>query len=396
MLVSYFGFIPLIFAFAGIYFMLFDPRVSLYVKVTVIFLILISVVTFSNQYVANLYPWAARRYVTYTLPLLIQSAIYFPYILWSKNKTVFKVISILCLLLICVPQMKTASRVFMDSEFRGVANQLEILDSEIKDKAVILVDDHRFATPLMYVYGHKVIDNKLLVSRVKDEKSVKQYYDLLKKLKESGNTLYFLNTSYGANAPSTPFNISISNVWNASECETTEVVHGKDQKTFEYRYLAFEPSLYEVVDIPEYKLKEMSADHIDIGESFDFLNIRSGLYDSEISDGKMVRWTSDCAELIVPNEDTDNSISVNINYIVMHRPVPVKNILYTVNDVEIVDVWCSTNYNMITDSFQIEASTLLPTNIIRMTVDAFVPKSTNGSSDSRKLGVMLESIDVSQ
>jgi hypothetical protein len=396
MLISYFGFIPLIFAFGGIYFMLFDPKVNLYVKVTVIFLILISVITFANQYVANLYPWAARRYVTYTLPLLILSAIYLPYILWSKNTTVFKVMSVLCLLAICVPQMKTVSKVFMESEYRGVANQLETLNSQIKDKAVILVDDHRFATPLMYVYGHKVIDNKLLVSRVKDAKSAKQYYDLLKKIKESGNTLYFLNTSHGANAPSMPFDISNSNVWNASEFETTEVVHGKDQKTFEYKYLTFEPYLYEVVDIPEYKLKEMSTGYIDIGESFDFFNIKSGLYDSEVSDGNTVRWTSECAELLFPVENINQPVSVNINYTVMHRPIAIKSISYKVNNIEMNDVVGTTNYNMITDSFKIETYVLLQTNIIEMTIDTFVPKSTNGSSDSRKLGVMLESIEVSQ
>jgi len=395
MLVSYFGVLPLLFAFAGIFFMLFDPKVSIYAKGTVIFLILVSVVTFSNQYVANLYPWAVRRYVTYSLPLLIQSSIYFPYILWRSKKVFLRVLSVIFILAICLPQAKSAVRVLIHSEYRGIMTRLDQLDNELDENALILVDDHRFATPLMYIYGHKVMDNTLLVSKVCDEKSAKRYYDLLKKMYDNGCSVYFLKTKYLADGPIFPFDMELSNIWHSAEFETTEVVHGENQKVFEYRYFAIEPSLYKIIDFPEYKLNSMSTNYIDVGKDFDFLNIESGLYDSELSDGKSVRWTSGCAKLLIPVENINQAASLKVNYILQHRPVPISEIIYRVNGTQVSEFSSSTNSNEITDSFQVDASILLHTNILEIIVDTFIPQDINGGMDKRKLGIMLDSIEIS-
>ncbi len=395
MFISYFGMVTLFFAFAGMFFMLFDPKVNIYVKATVVFLIVVSVATFSNQYVANLYPWAIRRYVTYTLPLIILSAIYLPYVLWRSKKVLSRVLAVIFILVICISQAKSSARVLIHSEYRGILAKLEELDNELDDKSLILVDDHRFATPLMYIYGHKVMDNALLVSKVCDENSAKRYYNLLKKMHDKGHSVYFLTTEYLSKDPSFPFGIVLSNIWNSADFETTEVVHGKNQKSFEYRYFAISPSLYKIVDFPEYKLTGTPLNYIDVGKDFDFLNIESGLYDSELSDGKTVRWTSDCARLLIPVESTNQTVNIRVNYILKHRPVPVKEIIYRVNGERVSSVAGFTNVNQISDSFQLEPSVLLYTNILEIVVDPFVPRSVSGSMDNRKLGIMLDSIEIS-
>jgi len=395
MLVSYFGVLPLLFAFAGMFFMLFDPQVNMYAKSTIVFLILVSVVTFSNQYVANLYPWAARRYVTYTLPLLIQSAVYFPYLLWRSKKVFQRVLSVLFILVMCIPQAKSAGTVFMHSEYRGIMAKLAKLDNKLDDDAVILVDDHRFATPLMYIYGHKVMDNSLIISKVCDEKSAEKYYNLLRKMHDNGYTLYFLKTKNLSEEPCFPFEVELSNVWHSTEFETTEVIHGEDQSEFEYRYFAIEPSLYKVFEIPDYKLNSMLTNYIDVGSDFDFLNIESGLYDREVSDGQSVRWTSDCAKLLILFENTNQPAIIKVNYILHHRPVPISEILYSVNGTKVSVVSSSTNSNEITDSLKVDRSVLLHTNILEIVVDPFVPQDISGGMDDRKLGIMLDSIEIS-
>ena len=393
MLVSYFGIVATTFAFAGLFFMLFDIK-NLYAKLTIVFLILVSVVTFTNQYVANLYPWAARRYVTYTLPLLIQAAIYLPYVFWRTKKVAFRAISIVLLLMICLPQLKTTKQVFMGAEYRGIHAKLrelhEVFDS---DKALILVDDHRFATPLIYTYGHKAIDNRVIISSIVDEKGINKYYDLLKAWQEHGNTLYFLKTT-GNTKPYLPFECSLSNVWSSGSFKTTEVVHGRNQDRFEYKETEVELSLYEVLELPDYILKQMTSCGIDVGSEFDFLNIRSGMFDREKSDGNTVRWTSDVAELIIISDGNDN-ILIKVNYIVKHRPVELKHISYVMNNKDIIDVVSSTNSNdIVVDTFKVDYSSLSNTNVLRIIVDTFVPSKIDGSADKRKLGIMLDSVDI--
>jgi hypothetical protein len=395
MLISYFGMVTLLFVFAGMFFMLFDPKTNIYAKTTVVFLIVVSIVTFSNQYVANLYPWAVRRYVTYTLPLIILSAIYLPCVLWRSKKVFPRVLAVMFIFVICISQARSTFKVLIHSEYRGILVKLEELDNELDDESLILVDDHRFATPLMYIYGHKVMDNALLVSKVCDENSANRYYNLLKKMHDRGHSVYFFTTKHLSKEPSFPFEIVLSNIWNSAEFETTEVVHGENQKAFEYKSFAISPSLYKIVDFPEYKLNSLSMKYIDVGKDFDFLNIESGLYDSELSDGKTVRWTSDCAKILIPVENTNHAANIKVNYILKHRPVPVKEIIYRVNGARVSAVAGSTNVNEISDSFQVEPSVLLYTNILEIIVDPFVPRSVTGSMDNRKLGIMLDSIEIS-
>jgi hypothetical protein len=393
MLVSYFGIAATIFAFAGLFFMLFDIK-NLYAKLTVVFLILVSVVTFANQYVANLYPWAARRYVTYTLPLLIMASIYFPYVLWRTKKVGLRAVSIILILIICVPQLKTTKQVFMGTEYRGIYAKLSELNKVIdSDKALIIVDDHRFATPLIYTYGHKAVDNRVITSSIVDEEGIKKYYDLLKTWQGHGNTLYFLKTTLVSVDSYVPFECSLSNVWSSS-FKTSEVVHGQNQNRFEYKEIEFEPSLYEVVELPEYALKQIKFFGVDIGSEFDFLNIRSGVYEREISDGHTVRWTSDVAEFVI-TYGGNADLLVRISYTVKHRPVELKHISYMVNNKNITDVISSTNANdVIVDAFRVDSSCLTNTNVLSITSDTFIPNEIDGSADKRKLGIMLDSIDI--
>jgi hypothetical protein len=120
-----------------------------------------------NPEVANLYPWALRRYVVYVLILVALLGGYgLSCLLETKREGGLNharaALMGSVLVLLILPTVQVYRGALQVGDYVGLPPMLATIDAAIPDEAIVVVDDARWGTPLALMYGHDVINGGIL------------------------------------------------------------------------------------------------------------------------------------------------------------------------------------------------------------------------------------------
>lgn len=161
------------------------------------FLATITVLTLGTGFIADIYPWATRRYLTFTLPLLALltgHALSRLYHLGSCRHTAWRYAAYLALALILGANAKRSWHAWNRTELNGVSALLNEIAAEIASNDIVIVDSPKFATPLNHIYGKRVLNGKRIWAS-SDVSKKKAQMATLRRLSAEGHRIRFLTTT---------------------------------------------------------------------------------------------------------------------------------------------------------------------------------------------------------
>lgn len=118
-----------------------------------------------NQSIAPLYPWATRRYLEFTVPLLCLLAAVIPAALWNagpRRRVVWRVVAALVLAAPAAAGARRAANAWRCTSYDGLIAALEATAARIAPGDTVVADDPRWGTPLLLGWGLDIINGKPL------------------------------------------------------------------------------------------------------------------------------------------------------------------------------------------------------------------------------------------
>lgn len=117
--------------------------------------------------IAPFYPWTLRRYIVYMIPLLAlsQSIV----MLWackdwhiSRGMRAGKVLVIVFGVLAIMQGGRFSHEAIAASDYDGILDFLDQVESELQPDDIVIADDARWATPLLLVSGYNAFDGGII------------------------------------------------------------------------------------------------------------------------------------------------------------------------------------------------------------------------------------------
>jgi hypothetical protein len=193
--VPYFGWPMIVCALAGMVTMMIrESSVGRPTVALVVFLALVSSATLMNQHIAALYPWATRRWLVYTLPLVAVTCGYVVSLDWWRSFGRSRFAPLLRFCLAAVIVMPVAGKVrnaWRTTEYDGAIVVLEEMAKQIAPGDIVVADHFWWGTPLMLVHGKQVLNGE----RLWRTDGVDSQPDLLQGLLRYGGRIRFLTTT---------------------------------------------------------------------------------------------------------------------------------------------------------------------------------------------------------
>ncbi len=144
--------------------------------------------------IAPIYPWGLRRFVPVLLPFmaLAQSGVMAG---WVRGSKIMRVAGVSLLAGGLTGGMMNSNEAIRAGDYRGLHAVMEQLSSKVEDHDVVLVDDHRFATPLLLMYGHDVLLDRIM--REHDLHAERETFQkmLMRLIEKRGGRLLWLTTT---------------------------------------------------------------------------------------------------------------------------------------------------------------------------------------------------------
>lgn len=133
----------------------------------ILFLILSLLIVLHQKHVAELYPWALKRYLPFAAPLAACSLLSIPLLSGRvKLPSWIPVVIMVGLLGGCIVLQRHAIRDSVNNrEFVGLADHIATLAAGVPPHAVVVADHFRWATPLAALHGLTVLNGEALWSR---------------------------------------------------------------------------------------------------------------------------------------------------------------------------------------------------------------------------------------
>lgn len=196
-LLPFLGLVPVLFSAGGaVRVALRWRREDRALRGILIFLLVATAGLLFRKNIADLYPWATRRYFPFTVPLVALLGGSFLAWLWewvSAPRT-GRALACLAFALSLFVHATTIRAAWEHTDFNGVSDVLEQISAQVDAGDVIVADHPRWGTPLALLHGKNVLDGQPLWRLKKRAKRVAGL-DALKRLSEEGLRVLFLTTS---------------------------------------------------------------------------------------------------------------------------------------------------------------------------------------------------------
>ena len=146
------------------------------------------------------YPWALRRYLAFTVPLLSLTIMMMHHSIAEMLPAKWGWKRQLAPLPLLLAGLVFSGNTFLDGarlrEYRGLYQTLEQISHHIPANAIVVSDDPRWGTPLQLVFGHKVLFGRHLWGS-KDEDVFKRATEVMKSLPGGYKILFLTSTPMG-------------------------------------------------------------------------------------------------------------------------------------------------------------------------------------------------------
>ncbi len=128
------------------------------------FLLVLTALLLYDKNIQDLYPWALRRYLPQTLPLLMilagvaveQAACLF------KGRRAAWALALILPLAAAAPSLRASRDAFRRIEFQNLDARIAEVAAQVGDEAIVVSDDPRWGTPLALLHGRRVVNGKKL------------------------------------------------------------------------------------------------------------------------------------------------------------------------------------------------------------------------------------------
>jgi len=211
----------------------------------VLFLVAVTIVTFNVDAISKLYPWAMRRHLAYTVPLLCILATLPAMLLWNRvgRQPLSKAMAVLYLALLIAYQAPTSLDAMRHTELQGLADVMSDIANQIGDEDVVIADHFRWGTPLTLIHGKRVLNGELLWTEP-DETRTKHAFAAFRAWHDQGRRVVFV-TSTPKGLAVFPGAVHGTAVWSSGEVDLTELNHHRDQTGFSTRSRTKEFTVWE-------------------------------------------------------------------------------------------------------------------------------------------------------
>ena len=199
-----------------------------------LFLSAATLMTLAVAAIAGLYPWAIRRHLVYTVPLLCLFAAEVAdrgcqaagTARWARAAVVG-----LCGAAL-LPNIRTTARAVGCTEFNGLSNVLAQAARHIAPQDIVVADHFKWGTPLRFLYGCQVLNGEVLWEDAEAERRRAAFSILEKTRREGRRLLHFTSTADGLQVYHIPLPQAVE-IWSSGPVEIRELHHHPEQRSFE-------------------------------------------------------------------------------------------------------------------------------------------------------------------
>ncbi len=137
-------------------------RLSKSIRFFILFLTGITLLLLIHKNIHDWYPWATRRYLSFTVPLLAILAGYPLFLVWKMFPKKGGIIALSLLTIILLPTLQKGYHAWNHTEYNGITTLIKQIAHQIDEDDIIVTDHPWWGTPLAIIYGKKVLDGKRL------------------------------------------------------------------------------------------------------------------------------------------------------------------------------------------------------------------------------------------
>ena len=240
-LLPFIGLTSVILALVGA--LLLAIRESSPLKTWCAFLLAATLISLANSEIAALWPWATRRFVEFTVPLLALSGGVLLAHVWSM-KPWTRLLTVALVALLFATNGNTCWQAWSRTEFDGLSASLAEAAGQVQDGDIVVADHFRWGTPLRFLHDVTVVNGELFFAEGTPDKMAAALPVLEKMRTDRHRILFLTSTDKGLNVfplPLTPTRL----LWESDPIVLKEFIHGPRARVFQLKDQPRQFRLYE-------------------------------------------------------------------------------------------------------------------------------------------------------
>lgn len=147
-----------------------------------------------NPDIAALLPWATRRYVEFTVPLVALLVGILCGALWGLRAGAARWAAVVLAAALALSNARGGRRAWAFTEFNGASAVLSDIAAGIGPSDLVIADHFRWATPLRFIYGKPVINGEVLFAEGRARR-VQDALAVFGRLRAQGRRIRFLTST---------------------------------------------------------------------------------------------------------------------------------------------------------------------------------------------------------
>jgi len=156
------------------------------------FLVLCLLTVLQRKHVAELYPWALKRFIPFMVPLVACGGLMAWSHLSKSNRGI--IVAVVLGMLVVGENILHVRGAIRNVEYRGLSSRLDEVAGMIPDDAIVIADHFKWGTPLAAIYGRHVINGERIWAD-KSRDRVEEAMDFIRKHTSSDVPIYWLTVT---------------------------------------------------------------------------------------------------------------------------------------------------------------------------------------------------------
>ncbi len=354
--------------------------------------------------IVPIYPWATRRYLAFTVPVLAMLAAGSLELLGRaiRRPMLRRIVLTSALATLLLLPAGRLRRVWTLTEYDGLSEKLTAAAQRTEAGDVLIADRFRYGIPLLFIHGCTVLNGERLIELTGPGR-IRQAAGILHRLHDEGWRIRFL-TSTGAGMAVFPFRLNgIASDWKSEPFDLRELQHDVHIRDYVPILLERRFALHTWHPPQSGWLDDSPATSpvadVDIGTLEDAWHIVAGFHGREQTDAGAVnvRWTDGRGILALPHPPTGHGLEVSIDYIDRYRPPLAgdETVTLTLNGEPLAVVETALPHaRRLTARIPAHRMAVIDHPRLAIHAPAWDPAAASRGGDQRQLGVMIDRLQV--
>ncbi|OGV46543.1 MAG: hypothetical protein A2X46_06310 [Lentisphaerae bacterium GWF2_57_35] len=170
--------------------------ISLLLKCLIFYCLALTLATLQNDAIANLYPWATRRFVEFTVPLVAVLSGLAVAAAWPDrfDRRIRGALAVGAAFAILAVSARQSYHAWTRTEYDGYSDLLASIARQIEPTDIVVADHFLYGTPLRFIYGKHILNGEVLWSR-RNPKEMQAALTALRRIVRPGERIRFLTST---------------------------------------------------------------------------------------------------------------------------------------------------------------------------------------------------------